>query len=143
LQTSVTALGVGTPAGPTGEIRATGNITSYYSDIRLKDNIESIKNASEKLYQLNGIFYKQNKFAETFGYKDYSKQIGVIAQEVQKIIPEAVALAPFDIDENHNSITGLNLLTVNYEKLIPLIIETIKEQQKEIDLLIKEIKYGS
>jgi hypothetical protein len=50
-------------------------------------------------------------------------------------MPEAVKPAPFDRDEYDNSITGENYLTVQYEKLIPLIIETIKEQQREIEHL--------
>jgi len=138
LSTTVTSLGVGTAAsGTQGEIRATSNITAYYSDIRLKDNIEIIPNAGEKLYTLNGIFYTQNKLAESFGYYDYQKQVGVIAQEVQKILPEVVKPAPFDVEGKNGSKTGNYYLTVQYEKIIPLIIETIKEQQKEIESLEK------
>jgi hypothetical protein len=140
LGTSVSALGVNTIAGPTGTIRATSSITSFFSDIRLKDNIESIKNAGEKLYSLNGVFYTQNEFAEKYGYKDYSRQVGLITQEVEKILPEAVKPAPFDIDENGNSKTGMNFKTIKYEMLIPLIVETIKEQQKELDVIAKKIK---
>ena len=143
LSSLVPALGVGTAAGPTGTIRATNNITAYYSDIRLKDNIESIKNAGEKLYKLNGLFYTQNELAEKFGYHDYSTQIGVLAQEVEKVVPEAIYPAPFDVDENGNSTSGENYLTVQYEKLIPLIIETIKEQQKEIENLNWMINHGN
>ena len=73
--------------------------------------------------------------AEKFGYHDYTKQIGLLAQQVQKVLPEVVVPAPFDIDENNNSKSGENYLTIQYEKIIPLIIETIKEQQKEIDVL--------
>ena len=134
LGTTVSSLGVNTAAGITGEIRATSDITAYYSDIRLKNNIENITNADQKLYSLNGIFFKQNTLAEKFGYHDYSKQIGLLAQEVQKEIPEAVTIAPFDFN-GHQSRTGEFYLTVRYEKLIPLIIETIKIQQKEIDIL--------
>jgi hypothetical protein len=132
---SIASLGVNTAAGPTGTLRATSTITSFYSDIRLKDNIEYIKNAGEKLYSLNGIFYKQNAHAEKFGYHDYKKQVGVIAQEVQKVLPEIVTLAPFDIGENEQSKSGENYLTVQYQYLIPLIVETIKEQQREIEAL--------
>jgi hypothetical protein len=137
----VSALGVGTAAGPTGEIRSTDDITSYYSDVRLKDNIEYIKDAAEKLYKLNGVFYKQNSLAEKFGYHDYSRQVGLIAQEVQEILPEVVTLAPFDIDEYEQSRTGENYLTIYYERIIPLIVETIKTQQQEIEQL-EEILNG-
>jgi hypothetical protein len=143
LGTTVSTLGVNTAAGPTGELRATGDITAYFSDVRLKDRIEYVKNADEKLYTLNGVFYRQNKLAEQFGYNDYSRQVGLIAQEVQKILPEIVKPAPFDMDENDNSRTGENYLTVQYEKLIPLIVETIKIQQIEIEQLREKLTNGN
>jgi len=129
------SLGVNTAAPPTGDLRATGTITAGYSDIRLKDNIEYIKNAGEKLYSLNAIFYEKNAIAEKYGYNFNQRKIGLIAQQVQKILPEIVKPAPFDIDENGNSKSGQNFLTVEYQFLIPLIVETIKEQQKEIETL--------
>jgi hypothetical protein len=132
LQTSVTSLGVGTSAGPTGEIVATNNVTAFYSDVRLKDNIERIKNIEEILDNINGVYFTQNKFAEQFGYNDYKRQIGVIAQEIAKVLPEAVTVAPFDFDGT-SSKSGENYLTVQYLKLIPIIIEGIKLQQAQID----------
>ena len=63
--------------------------------------------------------------------------VGVFAQDVQAVLPEAVKLAPFDNDGNNKSISGENYLTVQYEKIVPLLIEAIKEQQKQID----ELKY--
>jgi len=61
----------------------------------------------------------------------------VFAQDVQAVLPEAVKLAPFDNNGNNESISGENYLTVQYEKIVPLLIEAIKEQQKQID----ELKY--
>ena len=139
LGTQADALGVNASVGPQGTLRASSDIISGYSDIRLKDNIEYIKNADVKLYSLNGIFYKQNQLSEKYGYHSYKKQIGLIAQEVQKILPEIVSLAPFDIDENGNSKSGKNYLTVQYQFLIPLIVETIKIQQKEIESLKEKL----
>jgi hypothetical protein len=133
LGTTATALGVNTTAGPTGSLRATSNITAFFSDIRLKDKIEYIKNADEKLYTLSGVFYRQNQFAENFGYHDYKMQVGVVAQDVQKILPEVVKPAPFDVQGADGSKTGEFYLTVQYEKMLPLIIETIKVHQKEIE----------
>ena len=66
--------------------------------------------------------------------KDY---VGVFAQDVEKVQPEAVELAPFDNDSDDNSISGKNYLTVQYEKLVPLLIESIKELKKEIEELKK------
>jgi len=118
-------------------VRATDDITSYFSDIRLKGDIQQIQDADKKLYTLNGVFYKQNKLAEQFGYNDYSQQVGLIAQEVKAVLPEIVVLAPFDTNENDASKSGENYLTVRYERLIPLIVETIKIQQEEIEQLKK------
>jgi trimeric autotransporter adhesin len=131
-------LGVGTPGSATaGEIRATNNITAYYSDKRLKTNIRPIDNALGKLSAISGVYYNANDVAEKYGYTDKSEQVGVIAQEVQSILPHVVKPAPFDTDydENKNqfSKSGENYLTVQYEKLIPLLIECIKEQQTQIN----------
>jgi hypothetical protein len=131
------SLGVGTAAsGTTGEIRATNAVTSYYSDERLKENIVPIENALAKIEQLVGVLYTQNALAEQFGYNDYSQQVGLLAGQVKAVQPEATALAPFDVDENGNSISGENYLTVRYERLIPLLVEGIKE----LNIQIKELK---
>jgi hypothetical protein len=130
------SFGVGTAAsGTTGEIRATNNITAFYSDKRLKDIISTIPNALAKLLTLSGVIFTQNKKAEEFGYNNYEEQVGVIAQEVQAVLPQVVKPAPFDLDENNQSKSGDNYITVQYEKLVPLLIEAIKEQQKQIDEL--------
>lgn len=124
---------MGTSAGPTGTLQATGDVTAYFSDIRLKDNIQTIDDAGSKLYALQGVFYRQNQLAEQFGYHDYSTRVGLLAQQVQSVLPEAVTPAPFDIDSDGNSRSGECYLSLQYERLIPLIIETIKEQQAEIE----------
>ena len=120
----------------TGDIHATGDVAAYYSDKRLKDNIVTIDNPLDKLDKLNGYYYTQSKLAEEFGYNDYSRQVGVIAQEVEEVLPEAIGIAPFDNDGNGNSKSGENYLTVKYEKIIPLLIQAVKELQAEI----KELK---
>lgn len=121
-----------------GQILATSNITAYYSDKRLKTNITPISSPLQKLLQLNGVYFIENDLAKSFGYNNDNVQIGVIAQEVQKIIPDAVSLAPFDIemvDGRATSKSGENYLTVKYEKLVPLLIEAIKELKQEVDEL--------
>jgi hypothetical protein len=92
---------------------------------------------------LSGIYFTQNRHAEKFGYKDYTRQVGVIAQQIQTHIPEIVAPAPFDIDANGISKSGQNYLTVKYEKLIPVLVEAIKEQQKEIAKLMEKVNGNS
>jgi hypothetical protein len=133
------SVGVGTPAGPAGYILATNNITSNYSDLRLKENIKNIDNCIEKILSMTGVYFTQNKLAEKFGYKDYRRQIGLIAQQIHAVFPEAVSTAPFDADLNGNSKSGDNYLTINYNKLVPLLVEAIKEQQKEIKALLQQI----
>jgi hypothetical protein len=119
------SLGIGTAAsGTSGEIRATNNITAYYSDDRLKTNLGNIPNALEKLQTLNGFYYHANEVAQGLGY-EVKREVGVSAQQVQAIMPEVVAPAP--IDETY--------LTVRYERLVPLLIEAIKELKAEVDLL--------
>ena len=67
--------------------------------------------------QLNGYYYTENETAKELGYDNDKLQVGVSAQEVQKVLPEVVTSAP--IDDKY--------LTVWYDKLIPLLIEAIKE----------------
>jgi len=129
------SLGVGTAAsGTTGEIRATNQITSYYSDERLKENIEVITNALEKVMSLRGVTYQPNTIAEQLGYKKQN-EVGVIAQDVKRVLPEAVKPAPFDLvmfENTEISRSGENYLTVQYDKIIPLLIEAIKDLNREI-----------
>lgn len=133
------SLGIGTAAsGTTGEIRATNQITSYYSDERLKEDIQNIDNALDKVLQLRGVTYKPNSIAESLGYTKQN-EVGVIAQDVQKVLPEAVKPAPFDImlfEGTEISRSGENYMTVQYEKIIPLLIEAIKDLNNQI----KELK---
>jgi hypothetical protein len=118
-----------------GAITASGNITAYYSDKRLKNITGRIQNALGKVNSISGIEYTQSKLAEQYGYNNYKPQVGVIAQEIQSILPEAVCLAPFDMDKDGNSKSGENYLTVQYEKLVPLLIEAIKELTLEVEAL--------
>ena len=134
------SLGIGTAAsGTAGEIRATGDITSNYSDERLKENIKTIENALDKINNLRGVSYNANPLAEAFGFKKETT-VGVLAQDVKKVLPEAIKPAPFDmirIDENTEiSRSGQNYMTVQYEKIIPVLVEAIKELHNQV----KELK---
>jgi hypothetical protein len=124
------SIGVGTAgSGTAGEIRATNEITAFYSDARLKNFHGTIPNALDKVLSLGGYYFTENEVAKSLGYNNDKMQIGVSAQEVEAVLPEAVAPAP--IDEQY--------LTVRYEKLVPLLIEAIKEQQKKIEELEAKI----
>ena len=121
------SIGVGTAAtGTSGEIRATNNITAYYSDDRLKTRLGNIENALAKLMSLNGFKYQANETAQALGYA-VIPEIGLSAQEVQAVLPEVVVPAP--IDEKY--------LTIHYERVIPLLVEAIKELKAEVDSLKK------
>ena len=129
VSTQVASLGVGTPAsGVGGEVRATGDVIAYYSDDRLKTRLGNIEHALDKVKSLAGFHYHANELAQSLGYAP-KPEVGVSAQEVQKIFPEIVVPAP--IDENY--------LTVKYEKLIPVLIEAIKELSEEIEAIKRKI----
>lgn len=126
----IASLGIGTAAsGTAGEIRATNNITAYYSDDRLKTKLGNIENALAKVRTLSGFYYEANEVAQSFGY-EVKREVGLSAQQVQSVQPEVVAPAP--IDENY--------LTVRYERLIPLLVEAIKELDAEVQSLKTQLK---
>ncbi len=108
-----------------GAVIATGDITAFgsISDIRLKENIEPITNALDKVSQIGGY---------TFAYKKNPdvRMTGVIAQEVEKVLPEVIYTTA-DID------SGKENLAVRYENMIGLLVEAIKELKTEVDTLKK------
>jgi len=106
-----------------GAISAGGNIFAFVSDERLKGNQKCIKNALDKVEKLNGFTYNFNETGEKLGFDPDKRHSGVSAQDVQEVLPEAVAPAPADN----------NYLTVKYDKLIPLLIESIKDLKNDID----------
>jgi len=122
------------------QIAATGNITAYYSDQRLKTSTGNIENAIDKVMSLDGFTYVENDLARSLGYSNERQQVGISAQQIQAVLPEAVSLAPVDMatDEFSGEISsksGENYLTVDYSRIVPLLIEAIKEQQTQIDVL--------
>ena len=123
----------------TGTLNVTGEVYAYASDKRLKTNIRPIDNAINKVKLLNGIFYKWNDLANSLAEYNTDKDlVGLFAQDVQEVLPQAVRPAPFD-QENGVSKSGENYLTIQYEKLVPLLIEAIKEQQVLIESQQKQI----
>lgn len=136
----VNSLGIGTAAsGTQGEVRATNNITAYYSDERLKDKIGVIDNALHKVKQLEGFKYRANKTAEQYGYQSRHVEVGLSAQQVKSVLPEVIDIAPFDsqfIDGRISSKSGENYLTLHYDRIVPLVVEAIKELSDKVDNLI-------
>jgi collagen type VII alpha len=105
----------------TSGLTATHNVTAY-SDERLKDNIVVIDGALEKVSQLRGVTYNRTDTEEPF------RQTGVIAQEVEKVLPEAVITADDEMQTK----------SVAYGNMVGLLIEAIKELKTEVDQLRKD-----
>ena len=137
-KSQIQSLGVGIPAPyGSGNIKAFGELKSNFSDVRLKENILPIMNAINKVKTLHGVTYNANLLSQKFGFSSQST-VGLLAHEVELIQPEAVSLAPFDVVENYStgeetSKSGENYLTIQYEKLVPLLIESIKELNDRIE----------
>ena len=124
-------------------LRSYDNVIAYASDRRLKENIVTIPNALNKVLALNGVTFDWKPEVKDLGFEPSSKhEAGVLAQEVQAVLPEAVEIAPFDYDwkKPNKSKSGEEYLTVKYEKLVPLLIEAIKEQQQQIEALKKQVE---
>lgn len=126
--TQFNSFGVGTAAsGTTGEIRATNNITAYFSsDEKLKINITPISNALEKVKNIRGVEFDwtDEYINEHGGEDDYFNRkhdVGVIAQEIEKVLPEVVATREDGIK------------AVKYDRIVSLLIEAIKELDKKIE----------
>ena len=123
------ALGVNiAPSATDGRIDASNDIVAFSSsDLRLKENIKPIENALEKVKSLTGVeFDWKPELKHAHGYEGHDT--GVIAQEVQEVMPTAI----------RTNDTGY--LAVRYEKLIGLLIEGMKEQQLQIDELKSKLK---
>jgi hypothetical protein len=125
-----------------GDVAATGNITAYYSDERLKTITSNITNPLQIVGKLKGFYYHANELGKQNGVNTNRQEIGLSAQDVQKVLPELVSIAPFDLDRGKDgnliSKSGENYLTISYERLAPVFIEAIKELHNEIKLLKEE-----
>ena len=122
-------------------LTVTGEVYAYYSDQRLKDNIEPISNAINIINSISGVYYNANDLAVELLREDKTaRKVGVLAQEIQAVMPEVVRQAPFDIAPDGSSISGENYQTVQYDKLVPLLIQAVKEQSAKIAELEQRIR---
>jgi len=103
-----------------GTVTATGDVIAY-SDARVKENVHTIENALDKTLKLRGVTYNRTDV------EDKSTKIGVIAQEIMEVLPEVVS-------EDETGMYG-----VSYGNLTAVLIEAIKEQQKQIEELRNEL----
>jgi hypothetical protein len=132
--TQVDSFGVGTaPSGTTGEIRATNDVTAFYSsDKSLKENIKNIENPLDKVSQINGVTFDwTDDYIKQHGGEDKyfvrKNDVGVIAQEIEKVLPQVVATREDGIK------------AVKYDRIVALLIESVKELKKEVE----ELKSGA
>lgn len=103
-----------------------GNGWAQPSDKNLKQNILRLENASQKISQMGGYTYQ---FTQASGLNDGKTHVGVLAQEVEKVLPEAIKQFP-----------NMDFKAVDYDAIIPLLIEAHKEQQTTIEKLQKELQ---
>jgi hypothetical protein len=124
------AVGNITPSATVGRIDASNDVVAFStSDIRFKENINPIDNALEKLDQIGGYTFDwktEEELVSLHGFKGHD--VGVIAQEIESILPEIVTTR----DSGYKA--------VKYEKIVPLLIQAIKEQQEQIKELQDIIK---
>lgn len=123
-----------------GNLGLVGDITTFASDIRLKTNIVKIESPIQKIKKLSGVHFEWDTNNNKLKFIKKRNDTGLIAQEVLEVLPDAVKPAPFDLDMDKNSISGENYLTIQYEKLVPLLVEAIKEQQEQIEMQEISIK---
>jgi hypothetical protein len=131
LENGNVGMGVLTPSvrlQVSGDIIA--NSIAGSSDVRFKTHISPIENSLQKVLQLRGVHFDWN--TKDFPDRKFSDQkaIGFIAQEVEKVLPEVVQTEK----------TPEGYKAVQYDKVVALLVEAIKEQQKQIDCLKRELK---
>jgi hypothetical protein len=114
---------IGGSIAVSGAITATGEVTAYFSDLRLKTNIVPIADALDKVEAINGVTFDPNEAALALGI-DARHQMGVIAQEVEAVAPELVCDSAF-----------AGYKTVRYDKLTALLIEAVKELSAKVKTL--------
>jgi hypothetical protein len=110
-----------------GDVVADGDVVAYNSsDERLKDNIQVIKGSLDKIGDIRGVEFDWNDKSPGWA-RERGHDVGVVAQEVQKILPEIVV-------ERKNGYLG-----VDYKRIVPLLIESIKELKEEVEELKKKV----
>lgn len=110
-----------------GDFHADGDVIAYsttVSDVRLKEDIETIDGALDTVGRLRGTMYTWNA-----GAREGERDMGVIAQEVEEVIPEIVR------EKEMALVDGNTYKTVDYEKLTAVLIEAVKELKAEVDAL--------
>ena len=125
---SVSALDVGGSAHVRGDMNCVGEVVSGYSDRRLKGGVRPLDGALERVGRLAAFTYEPNQLALSLGFAP-RRAVGLCAQDVAAVLPEAVRLAPFDCaGSDEVSRSGHNYLAVQYERVVPLLVAALQEE---------------
>lgn len=125
-----------------GDLRAIGNVSAGYSDIRLKDVIEPLSNSRDALKQWSTFKYTANDVAVKLSEGSYNKdnvEIGLSAQDVQKTHPELIKAAPVDIGEGGKSVSGEDYLTLDYSRTVAVVVDAVNETTDEVEALKERV----
>ena len=128
-------------------VNATGDVVGYYSDERMKKDFVPVTGAIDKMWKVSPYYYVQNEVAERLGYEhNEARQIGFIAQQMERIFPEVVK----DAAINHLASTneevrkmieeGGKIKTIKYERLVPVLWNAILELDEEVKKLKDELR---
>lgn len=126
-----------------GTVLATGDVSGYYSDERLKEVDSQLVDCLSKILNLDVIRYHANELAVGLSegvFKADKSEIGLKAGQVEKYFPELVVPAPFDLDEHGGSKSGDNYKTLNYARLTSVLVGAIQEQQEHINSLEEKLE---
>jgi hypothetical protein len=119
-----------------GDVLATGDVQSSVSDRRLKESVEPLTDALARVLRLHGVSYEwtpeARELCEALGAE---RRVGLIAQDVQSVLPEAVGAAPFDRDEIGRSKSGQHYQTYRDGPVVALLVEAVKELAAEVAAL--------
>jgi hypothetical protein len=119
-----------------GTLYVVGDVYSATSDERLKIIEGPITDAVAKVMELEGFYYYDNEIAKSLGVVGNRRKLGLSAQKLNLVIPEVVVPAPFDQDENlpteSKSVSGEDYLTAQYDRVVPLLVNAIKEHEHTI-----------
>jgi hypothetical protein len=119
---------------PGGNLLVTGNVTAYWSDRRLKKNVETLENSIDVVKKLRGVIFQWNETGKGIFNGSDEPETGFIAQEVQEHIPSAVRENKLAKAED-----GSHYLTIDQDKIVPYLVEAIKEQQEMIETMKQEM----
>jgi hypothetical protein len=116
------------------------DVVQYYSDERLKDKVATLDGALSAVVSWTPFKYRDSDLAKKHNLYNDKVQVGLSAQEVQRSFPELVELAPFDTEHDNSdpmyprrySKSGEEYLTLNYHRLVPVLVQAIKELEARV-----------